>query len=167
MIGFDGRSNYGQISNWLVRKFITGAAKEACPPTKSYFFADIRDVALSHVLAAEKNEAAEKRFLIVADKYCNKQIVEAIYANFPGLRDRLPKGEVLKPDDFIPHKFSATGMPDCGGRRSMEVLGMSDRPLVESVVDAVKLWQAANLDYLFPHILFRRKTRPPRFLYSN
>lgn len=80
------KSVYG--AHEQVRDFMTGAAKEACRPTRAYFFVDVRDVASSLVLAAEKNEAAGKRFLIAADKFYNNQIAEIIGEKFPQLRDR-------------------------------------------------------------------------------
>lgn len=118
---------------------MTGAAKEECPPTNAYFFVDVRDVALSHVLAVEKKEAAGKRFVIVAGNFCNKQIVEIIGENFPQLRDRLPTGEALKPGDF-----PAAGKPDIDHRRSVEVLGMTYRSLADSIRDTVKSLQAVE-----------------------
>lgn len=126
-------------SNQRVRNFMMGAAKEGCPPTNAYFFVDVRDVALSHVLAVENQEAAGKRFVIVADNFCNKQIVEIIGENFPLLRDGLPTGEALKPGDF-----PAAGKPDIDNRRSVEVLGMTYRSLADSIVDTVKSLQAVE-----------------------
>lgn len=119
-----------------VRDFMLGAAKEACPPTNGDFFVDVRDAALAHVLAAEKKEAEGKRFLIVADKFCNKQIVEVIGEKFPKSRYRLPTGEALKTGDF-----PVVGMPDFDNRRSVEVLGMRYRSLAHSIEDTVKSWQ--------------------------
>lgn len=118
---------------------MTGAAKEECPPNNVYFFVDVRDVALSHVLALEEKEAAGKRFLIAAGKFSNKRIAEIIGEKFPQLRDRLPTGEALKPGDF-----PAAGTSDLDNRRSVEVLGITYRSLEESVVDTVKSLQAVE-----------------------
>lgn len=118
---------------------MTGAAKEECPPSGVSFFVDVRDVALCHVLAAEKKEAAGKRFFIVADKFCNKQIAEIICEKFPQLRDKLPTGEALKSGDF-----PAAGTPDFDNSRSVDVLGITYRSLTESIVDTVKSLQAVD-----------------------
>lgn len=126
-------------SNQRIRNLMTGAAKEECPPTGTFFFVDVRDIALSHVLAAEKEEAAGKRFFIVADKFSNKQIAEIIGEKFPQLKDRLPTGDALKPGDF-----PEAGTPDFDNRRSVEVLGLTYRSLEESVVDTVKSLQAVE-----------------------
>lgn len=124
----------------LVDQFIQGRATQSCPrPTILSFFVDVRDFALGHVLAAEKKEAAGKRFVMVADKFCNKQIAEVLSENFPDLSDRLPKGENLKSGDF-----PAGGIPDLDNRRSVEVLGMKYRSFTESVVDTAKDLQPSD-----------------------
>lgn len=82
------------IGNRVAQKFIRGTAKRGLPWSLRYpFFVDIRDVALSHVLAAEKEEAAGKRLFIVADNFCYKQIAEIIGDMFPELSDKLPTKE--------------------------------------------------------------------------
>ena len=48
---------------------MTGAAKKSCPPTMNYLFVDVRDLALAHVLAAEKDEAGGKRFFVVSGHF--------------------------------------------------------------------------------------------------
>ena len=118
---------------------MTGAAKSSCPPTTNYLFVDVRDLALAHVLAAEKLEAGGKRFFIVGGHFCNKQIAEIIGEEFPGLRDKLPSGEALKPGDF-PEK----GTYGFDNSRSKKVLGLTYRPLRESIVDTVKSLQAVE-----------------------
>jgi len=45
---------------------------------------------------------AGKRFLIVADKFCNRDIVDVIAEKFLGLRGRLPMGGALKSGMFPP-----------------------------------------------------------------
>ncbi|EEP82026.1 conserved hypothetical protein [Uncinocarpus reesii 1704] len=118
-------------SNERIRDFITGAAKQSCPPTASPLWVDVRDIAVAHALAAEKPEAANQRFFIVAGKFCNKDMVEVISDEFPELRDKLPQGEALKPGEEV----AAFGFDN---RKSKEVLGLSYRPFRESIVDTVK-----------------------------
>ncbi|MCJ1470689.1 methylglyoxal reductase (NADPH-dependent) gre2, partial [Pseudocyphellaria aurata] len=119
--------------------FYSGGARKACPSTNAHYFVDVRDAALSFVLAAEKEEAAGERLVIAADKFCNKQIVEIIADEFPYMRDRLPTGEALKNGDF-----PAEGIPEIDNRRSVEVLGMTYRSLRESVVDNINRLQSKN-----------------------
>ena len=116
---------------------MTGAAKSSCPPTRNFLFVDVRDVALAHVLAAEKDEAGGKRFFIVGGRYCNKEIAEIIGEAYPELKANLPQGEALKPGDYT--EKSKLGF-DNG--RSKSVLGLTYRPLKESIVDLVKSLQA-------------------------
>ncbi|GAW15915.1 hypothetical protein ANO14919_053370 [Xylariales sp. No.14919] len=120
-------------SNQRIRDLMTGAGKDACPPTGNHLFVDVRDLALGHALALEKPEAAGKRFFIVGGKFSNKEIAEIISEEFPDLRDNLPVGDALKPGDY-----PAQGSYGFDNTRSKEVLGLSYRPLRESIVDAVK-----------------------------
>ncbi|PGH17300.1 hypothetical protein AJ79_01184 [Helicocarpus griseus UAMH5409] len=122
-------------SNERVRDLITGAAKNSCPPTGAYFWVDVRDVALAHVLAAEKQaEAAGQRFFITAGKFSNRQVAEIIVEEFPELKEKVPTTEeALKPGDFPPE-----GWFGYNNEKSKEVLGLAYRGLRESVVDTVK-----------------------------
>ena len=120
-------------SNQRTRDLITGAAKDSCPPTMNYLFVDVRDLALAHVLGAEKPEAGNMRFFIVAGHFCNKEIVEIIADAFPEFRENLPKGETaLKPGDY-----PEGGTYGFDNGRSKTQLGISYRSLRESIVDTV------------------------------
>ena len=118
---------------------MTGAAKLSCPPTMNYLFVDVRDLALAHVLAAEKDEAGGKRFFIVGGRFCNKEIAEIIGEEFPELRENLPMGEALQPGAY-PDK----GTYGFDNVRSKSVLGLTYRSLRESIVDTVKSLQAVE-----------------------
>lgn len=112
---------------------MNGTFKDACPPTKTArLFLDARDLALSLVLAAEKEEVAGKRFLIFANPVCNQQFVEIIDKNFPQFRDKLPTGAALERGAF------SAGAPDFDNSPSVEGLGMTYRSMEESIVDVVK-----------------------------
>ena len=120
-------------SNERIRDFVTGAAKDRCPPTGTPLWVDVRDIALAHALAAEKPEAANQRFFIVADKFCNREMVEILADAFPELRDKLPQGEALKPGEYPPE-----GVYGFDNRKSKEVLGLTYRPLRGAVVDSAR-----------------------------
>lgn len=120
-------------SNERIRDLITGASRDKCPPTGTHLWVDVRDIALSHALAAEKPEAANQRFFIVAGKFSNKEVAEVIHDVFPQFREKLPAGEALKSGDF-----PAEGSFGVDNRKSREVLGLSYRSLRESVIDTVK-----------------------------
>ncbi|KAJ5727632.1 NAD(P)-binding protein [Penicillium malachiteum] len=119
-------------SNQRIRDFITGAAKDRCPPTGNYGYVDVRDLALAHVLAIEKPEAGGKRFFTVSTHFSNKAIVEIIAEEFPEFKDRLPSG-----DGLIPGDYPADGVYGFDNSRSRGVLGLEFRNLKESIVDAV------------------------------
>ena len=109
-------------------------------PTGSHFWIDVRDLAEAHVLAAEKPEAAGKRFFLTPGSFSNKEIVEVIRDNFPDLANNLPEGEALKPGDYpeggLPFGFDNS--------RSKEVLGMKYCTLKHCIVDTVKSLQAVG-----------------------
>ncbi|KAH6651604.1 hypothetical protein BKA67DRAFT_520682 [Truncatella angustata] len=123
-------------SNQRIRDLMVGAAKQACPPTGNHLFVDVRDLALGHALVAEKPEAAGKRFFMVGNKFSNKEIVEILADNFPDLKENLPSGEALKAGDYPEH-----GSYGFDNTRSREVLGLTYRPLRETIIDTVKSLQ--------------------------
>ncbi|TRX97980.1 hypothetical protein FHL15_001190 [Xylaria flabelliformis] len=124
-----------------IRDIMSGVCKQGLPATGNYLFVDVRDLALGHALAVEKPEAANKRFFMVAGHFSNKEITEIIAEDFPSLRENLPSGDALKPGDY-----PAVGPYGFDNTRSKEVLGMTYRPLKESIVDAVK-----SLERFFEH----------------
>lgn len=120
-------------SNQRIRDLITGAAKDQCPPTGNYLFVDVRDLALTHVLAIEKPEAGGKRFFTVSSHFCNKEIAEIIGREFPQFKERLPVGDALVRGDY-----PVDGVYGFDNARAKEILGVTFRGLEESVVDAVR-----------------------------
>jgi nucleoside-diphosphate-sugar epimerase len=119
-------------SNERIRDIAFGKAKDSCPYTGVFLWVDVRDLALAHVLAIEKPEAAGQRFCISPGQYSNKDIVECIREEFPELRDGLPTGDALKPGDLPP-----AGWYGYDNTKSKEVLGISYRSFKECIVDTV------------------------------
>ena len=128
-------------SNQRIRDLVSGAAKNRCPPTGNHLFVDVRDLALAHVSAVEKEEAAGKRFFTVSSHFSNKEIAEIIGQEFPEFQSRLPAGEALKPGDY-----PADGVYGYDNSRASEILGVGFRPLQESIVDAVKSLRELGLN---------------------
>ena len=122
-------------SNQRIAAIMTGKAKEELPPTGTYIWTDVRDLALAHVRAAELPEAANKRFFVTAGYFSNEEIADIIRENFPELKNELPaKGT------------KGGGYPDGGiykydNSRTKEDLGIKFISLKESIVDAVKSLQ--------------------------
>ena len=67
-----------------------GKAREEIAPTGTFLWTDVRDLALAHVRAAERPEAAGKRFFITAGYFSNKEIANIIRDSFPDLDSKLP-----------------------------------------------------------------------------
>ncbi|KAI2627721.1 3-beta hydroxysteroid dehydrogenase/isomerase family protein [Hypoxylon sp. NC1633] len=120
-------------SNARFVSLLRGSPSAPCPPTVNYLFIDVRDLALAHVLALEKPEAADQRFLVTAGNYSNAEIAQIIGEEYPEFRDRMPVGEALKPG-----QRPATGVNGYNNGKSVEVLGMEYRSLRESVVGVVE-----------------------------
>lgn len=53
-------------SNQRIRDIMLGKAKDEIAPTGTFLWVDVRDLALAHIRAAERPEAAGKRFFIVS-----------------------------------------------------------------------------------------------------
>ena len=127
-------------SNQRVRDIMTGVMKEKIAPTGIVLWIDVRDLALAHVLAAEKKDAAGKRFFLVAGTFSNTEIARVIAKNYPDLKDKLPSGDALAPGELPP----ADQRPDFDNMRAKEVLGLKFRSLEESITDTVKSLQAVE-----------------------
>ncbi|KAI1186429.1 3-beta hydroxysteroid dehydrogenase/isomerase family protein [Nemania serpens] len=119
-------------SNARFVSLLKGSPSTPCPPTVNYLFVDVRDLSLAHVLALEKAEAANQRFLVTAGNYSNAEIAQVIGEEYPEYKGRMPIGEALKSGER-----PATGVNGYDNRKSIDVLGMQYRPLKESVVGVV------------------------------
>ena len=119
-------------SNTRFRDLISGACRDACPPTGLYFWVDVRDLALAHVLSVEKSAAANQRLFVVAGEYSNEEIVSYIEKFYPEYKDKLPQGEALKPG-----KLGEESRCGFENGKSVSVLGMEYRGLGECVKDLV------------------------------
>ncbi|KAK4553606.1 Glycine-rich RNA-binding protein 2, mitochondrial [Recurvomyces mirabilis] len=122
-------------SNQRIRDIFQGKAKEEIPPTGTYIWVDVRDLALCHVLGIEKEEAANKRFFITTGYFSNKQIAEIISKHYPKYKDQLP-GEKTPGGDY-----PEGGLYKYDNERVQKVLGIKFRGLEESIVDTVKSLQ--------------------------
>lgn len=116
-------------SNERVLAVVSGSAKDGLPPTGTYLWVDVRDVAEAHVNALERPEAGGKRFFVVAGRFSNNQIASIVRKNYPQLADKLPTAE--EPNDGFPEG----GVYDADHSRSVEILGLKYKSLERSVVD--------------------------------
>ncbi|PSN60796.1 NADPH-dependent methylglyoxal reductase-like protein GRE2 [Corynespora cassiicola Philippines] len=124
-------------SNQFIRGFIVGASKDEISPTVNPIFADVRDVALAHVMAMEKPGAAGKRFLVTGGYCSNREIVDIIHNSFPQYRHQLPPSSA-KGGELPDPVFKFDNQP------SKEILGIEYKTFEECIVDTVKSFGAFN-----------------------
>lgn len=115
-------------SNELARDLISGKFKDGIPPTRVVLWVDVRDLALAHVRAIERGDAAGKRFFIVAGRFRNSDVVDVVKKNFPQLKDKLPTEYERLPEEF-PY--------DVDNSRSKEILGLEYRNFEQCITDLV------------------------------
>lgn len=114
-------------SNLKIRDFVQGKVKgDTLPPTGTYLFTDVRDLALAHVKAMEVHEAGGKRFFITGGHYSNKRIVDAIRMTHPELSPKLPKNPI---DDFPADVYGYDNS------RARDILGINFRSLTSCIGD--------------------------------
>ena len=77
-------------SNQRIRDIMLGKAKEEIPPTGTFLWVDVRDLAQCHVAAIEKEAAADKRFFITAGYFSNKEIAQIVGKHYPQYKEGLP-----------------------------------------------------------------------------
>ncbi|KAG8529930.1 uncharacterized protein KY384_005411 [Bacidia gigantensis] len=125
-------------SNQRVYNIMSGKAKEELPPTGTFLWIDVRDLAFAHVRAASMEEAQNKRFFITAGYFSNEEIADIIRDNFPERKEKLPAKGVKGggyPEDGL-YKYDNS--------RTKKVLGIEFKSLKESIVDTVKSLEAAG-----------------------
>lgn len=61
-------------------------------PQGAGLFVDVRDCAKAHIVAFQKDDAANKRLFAVAGRYNNQEVIDIIRSNFDELDQILPKG---------------------------------------------------------------------------
>jgi nucleoside-diphosphate-sugar epimerase len=101
-------------------------ADSPLPPSGTFLFTDVRDLALAHMRAIEVPEAGGKRFFITAGYYSNKRIVDTIRETHPEIAPRLPQN----PDDDF-----AKDVYEYDNSRARELLGIEFRSLRDCISD--------------------------------
>jgi nucleoside-diphosphate-sugar epimerase len=116
-------------SNERIRDFIQGkVTDDVLPPTGTFLWIDVRDLALAHVRAIEVPEAGGNRFFVTAGAFSNKTVVDFIRETHPELSSKLPENPIDDtPADVYGYDNSKTS----------KVLGIRFRSLKESVGDTV------------------------------
>ena len=81
-------------SSQRMRDILLGKFKNEIPATGLPLWADVRDVALVHVLAMESQEVTGQRIFTVAGYFNNREMVEIVRKHFPEYAERLPDESV-------------------------------------------------------------------------
>ncbi|KAF7165774.1 hypothetical protein CNMCM5623_009853 [Aspergillus felis] len=120
-------------SNQRIRNFMVGEYKAEIPDTGTSFFLwiDVRDAALAHIRAMEAPGVVNKRFLLTAGYFSNKEICEVIRESFSEYRPQLPE-----------QNASGGGYPHGGvygfdNSQATEKLGLTYRTLSTSITETV------------------------------
>ncbi|KAH7187075.1 hypothetical protein BKA60DRAFT_548464 [Fusarium oxysporum] len=117
-------------SNERLRDLFQGQWKTELPPTASWYWVDVRDVALAHVRALERLDAGGRRFFLMQGRMSNAQIAQVAADEYPQLKDKIPKTLV---DDTPADLWEADTAP------SRDVLGLEYRDLNTCIVDSLQL----------------------------
>lgn len=121
-------------SNQRIVDLLQGKWKDKIPDAyvAGAFWIDVRDLSMAHILAMERPDASGRRLLPVSHQFSNRQIANAVWKNFPELRDRLPGPEVpggeMAPPDKI-YKIDNT--------ETINFLGIEWRKLEDTITDIV------------------------------
>ncbi|XEV01561.1 hypothetical protein FSHL1_006848 [Fusarium sambucinum] len=117
-------------SNERLRDLCQGKWKNELPPTASWYWVDVRDVALAHVRALENSGAGGRRFFLMQGRMSNAQIAQLAADEYPQLQDKIPKTLV---DDTPADLWEADTEP------SRDVLWIEYRDLKTCIVDSLRL----------------------------
>jgi nucleoside-diphosphate-sugar epimerase len=123
-------------SNQRVRDIFQGKAKEEIPNSGVYLWVDVRDLALCHVRAFETEAAANKRFLVTAGYFCNKDIAQIMRKEYPDNAKNLPSEST--PGGGYPED----GYYSYDNSRVKDVLGIEFGLLDQAIKDTVESIQS-------------------------
>jgi len=98
------------------------------PDTRTPLWVDVRDVALAHVEALERKEAANKRYVLSGGRYSNQLAADIIRAKFDWAQDRTPKGTPGLP---LPDTYTLDATP------ATQELGIHFRKFEDTLVEAI------------------------------
>ncbi|KAJ6498049.1 NAD-P-binding protein [Mycena vitilis] len=106
-----------------------GKYKAGVPNVGSPVYVDVRDVALAHVRAVERDAAKGQRYLLIGGLYVPDQFVGVIHRQFPGLRGNLPPADLSK--------AGQSGF-EYDSSKAVKELGIEYTSLETMVVDTIK-----------------------------
>lgn len=125
-------------SNQRIRDCMLGKWKDEIPATGTFIWVDVRNLALCHVLAIEKEDAANKRFFITEGHFSNRRIADVIAKNFPEYQDKVPSEKT--PGGTYPEE----GIFKVNNSQAQKLLGVKWTSFEDSIVDTVKSLKAVG-----------------------
>lgn len=119
------------IGNQVIYKIASGQTQQHVPPNFIFCWVDVRDLALCHVLAIEKNETGNKRFFVAEGLYSNREIVDIVEARLNHGSEVSGRGKLLGGD------YPEGGVYGIDPSKTKEVFDVEWRSLTESVLDTI------------------------------
>ncbi|ANZ74293.1 BA75_00474T0 [Komagataella pastoris] len=101
--------------------------------------ADVRDVALYHVLPLLNADLASKRLIVVQGKFSTQRILNIINEHIPELKGKIAVG---KPEGAA--KLEALKAPEYNNSVTIGLTGVDPIPLTKTIVDSVEQILRAN-----------------------
>ncbi|KAL8972624.1 MAG: hypothetical protein Q9197_002697 [Variospora fuerteventurae] len=117
-------------SNQRIRDMMLGKMQDEIPQSGVHVWVDVRDLALAHVRAAERREAAGKRFFVTAGYFSNRELADHIHELLPEVKIAAKGGEF--PAEYFKYDNS----------RTRDILGINFRSLKNMVKDTIPTLQA-------------------------
>ncbi|KAL9011086.1 MAG: hypothetical protein Q9180_009228, partial [Flavoplaca navasiana] len=147
-------------SNQRIRDMMLGKMQDELPAAAVYVWVDVRDLALAHIRAAERPDAAGKRFFVTAGYYSNKELADNIREQLPDRASKIatkggefPEGGMSHQINFTePRSMSGTpekafaddfvGYFEYDNSRTKDILGVNFRSVKDMVKDTIPTLQA-------------------------
>ncbi|KAK9378079.1 uncharacterized protein V2V93DRAFT_141175 [Kockiozyma suomiensis] len=117
-------------SNDSIWTLMNGSQK-TIPPLRVPLWVDVRNVALAHVLALEKEAAKNQRYFLVAGSFSFKEITDYLLKTFPELKGKVPT-ELTAPEPTAAELFGADHS------KSVKDLGIEYIGLEQTIYDLGK-----------------------------
>lgn len=134
-------------SNTRIRDMMLGKMKDEVPASPILIWADVRDVALAHVRAAERPEAAGKRFFVTAGYFSNRELADEVQKLLPDVKIAPTGGEF--PEGTSVHELAKSELTLAAGgtfkydnSRTREILGIEFRSLKDMLKDTIPTMKA-------------------------
>lgn len=121
-------------SNQIIRDFMLGKFEKEVPANATFYWVDVRDVARCHIVALTEPAAANKRFIVTAGPFCNRDIVGIIREAFPDIKS-------LPPSNATGGDYPEDGLYNVDASSVVDTLGVSWTTLEKTVVDTIESLQ--------------------------